>query len=80
MNATILIAKREFRSYFDSPIAYVVLILSLAVVGFLSFTQFWTLNQATIGPLFTYMPWMFIFVIIFMFTIFMFAYMFILFC
>jgi ABC-2 type transport system permease protein len=63
MNATLLIAKREFRSYFDSPIAYVVLILSLFVVGILYFQSFWTVNQATIGPLFTYMPWMFIFLV-----------------
>ena len=33
MTPTFTIAKREFRSYFDSPLAYVVICLSLLMLG-----------------------------------------------
>ncbi len=53
------IAKREFRSYFDSPLAYVVICLSFLGLGLLFFFQarFWDLNQATVQPLFEYLPY-----------------------
>ena len=61
---TFIIAKREFRSNFDSPIAYVVIILSLIGLGLLFFTNYWTINRATVAPLFQWMPWTFIVLII----------------
>jgi ABC-2 type transport system permease protein len=64
MNSTLTITRREFRSNFDSPIAYVVIALSLLFVGWLFFSQFWTINRATVGPLFYYLPWAFVFPII----------------
>ena len=64
MNSTLTITRREFRSNFDSPIAYVVIALSLLFVGWLFFSQFWTINCATVGPLFYYLPWAFVFPII----------------
>ena len=57
MNSTFIVAKREFRSNFDSPVGYVVLCLSLAIVGVIIFREFWTVNRATVGPLFQYLPW-----------------------
>jgi ABC-2 type transport system permease protein len=64
MSSTAIIAKREFRSYFDSPIAYVVVCLSLIVVGWFVFRDFWTINRATLGPLFTYIPWALVLLIV----------------
>src|SRR6266496_1079173 len=64
MSSTLIIAKREFRSNFDSPIGYVVIILSLLGVGAFFFRDYWTINRATIYPLFTWLPWAFVFPII----------------
>jgi ABC-2 type transport system permease protein len=58
MSPTFIITRREFRSNFDSPIAYVVIILSLMIVSVFVFQQFWTINRATISPLFGYLPWL----------------------
>jgi ABC-2 type transport system permease protein len=53
------IAKREFRSYFDSPLAYVVICLSMLAVGFLFFMRadYWKVDRATLAPLFEQAPW-----------------------
>jgi ABC-2 type transport system permease protein len=59
MSAVLTIAKREFRSYFDSPLAYVVICLSLLVLGvwfFLGPGHFWQLDRATMGGLFEAVP------------------------
>lgn len=59
MRAVLTIAKREFRSYFDSPLAYVVICLSLLVLGvwfFLGPGHFWQLDRATLGGLFEAIP------------------------
>ncbi len=53
------IAKREFRSYFDSPLAYVVICLSFFGLGMMFFTYqggFWQIDRATLQPLFEYVP------------------------
>lgn len=64
MNSTLIVAKREFRSNFDSPIGYVVIGLSLLGVGAFFFRDYWTINRATLGPLFTWLPWAFTFFVI----------------
>jgi ABC-2 type transport system permease protein len=63
MNSTLIVARREFRSNFDSPIGYVVIALSLVVVGVFFFRDYWTINRATLNPLFTWLPWAFLFVV-----------------
>jgi ABC-2 type transport system permease protein len=54
------IAKREFRSYFDSPVAYVVMCLSFLGLGlmFFQFDQagFWEQDRASMENLFKYIP------------------------
>jgi ABC-2 type transport system permease protein len=54
----LVIAKREFRSYFDSPLAYVVICLSFLVLGgvFFMLRDYWQIQRATMGPLFEYAP------------------------
>ncbi len=64
MNSTMIVARREFRSNFDSPIGYVVIALSLLGVGVFFFRDYWTINRATLYPLFTWIPWAFVFPII----------------
>lgn len=64
MNPTLIVTKREFKSNFDSPIGYVVIALTLAGVGFFVFRDYWTINRATLYPLFTWIPWAFTFFVI----------------
>lgn len=55
MSPTLTIARREFRSYFDSPLAYVVICLSLVLLGIGFFVwprPFWQVDRATMEPLF----------------------------
>ncbi len=59
MSTTFTIAKREFRSSFDSPVAYVVICLGLIMLGFLFFMSnggFWQADRATLQPLFYWAP------------------------
>jgi ABC-2 type transport system permease protein len=64
MNSTLIVARREFRSNFDSPIGYVVIALTLMGVGVFVFRDYWTINRATLSPLFSYLPWAFTFFVI----------------
>lgn len=60
MNPMLIIAKREFRSYFDSPLAYVVICLSFLVLGaffFLVNGGFWQIDRASIAQLFSLSPY-----------------------
>jgi len=55
----ITIAKREFRSYFDSPIAYIVICLSFFALGLMFFFLnggFWQLDRASVARLFESTP------------------------
>jgi len=58
MSPMMTIAKREFRSYFDSPLAYVVICLTFFLLGLAIFLVggFWKIDQASLGLLFKYMP------------------------
>ena len=53
---------REFKSYFDSPVAYVFLVAFLALVGFLTFgfTMFYERRQADLTPFFFWHPWVYL--------------------
>jgi ABC-2 type transport system permease protein len=55
MQNTLTIAGREFRSYFNSPVAYIVLCLSLLALGiaFYFLNAFFVMNRATVEPLFS---------------------------
>ena len=56
------IFKREFRSYFDSPVAYVFLVAFLVLVGFLTFgvAMFYERRQADLTPFFFWHPWVYL--------------------
>lgn len=58
------IAKREFRSYFDSPIAYVAITVFLVISGVLFFyggSGFFEEGEATLRPFFEWVPLIFVF-------------------
>jgi ABC-2 type transport system permease protein len=59
MTTTMSIAKREFRSYFDSPVAYVVICLGLAALGLVFFNYgggFWQVDRASLRQMFVQLP------------------------
>ena len=53
---------REFKSYFDSPVAYVFLVAFLVLVGFLTFgvAMFYERRQADLTPFFCWHPWVYL--------------------
>ena len=60
MGTTLTIAKREFRSSFDSPLAYIVICVGLAALGYAFFQLrggYWQVDKATLQPLFYWAPW-----------------------
>jgi len=58
MSPMMTIAKREFRSYFDSPLAYVVICLGFAGLGlaFFNLGGFWIADRASLEDLYGYVP------------------------
>jgi ABC-2 type transport system permease protein len=57
------IFKKEFRTYFVSPIAYIVISVFLIVVGWFFFSTFFLFNQAGLRNFFVLLPIVFAFVI-----------------
>ena len=55
------VARKEFTTYFASPIAYVCTLTFLVVVNWLFFRTFFLVGQADVRLLFGMMPWMFLF-------------------
>ena len=53
---------REFKSYFDSPVAYVFLVAFLVLIGFLTFgvAMFYGRRQAVLTPFFLWHPWVYL--------------------
>jgi len=58
MNPMLVIARREFRSYFDSPLAYIVICLSFVGLGafFFFFRGFWQMDRASLTTMFESVP------------------------
>lgn len=57
------IFKKEFKSYFNSPIAYVYITVFLGVANWFFFRGFFFVNQADMRNFFGLMPWIFLFFI-----------------
>lgn len=53
--------KRELRGYFNSPIAYIFIVVFLLLASWLFFRGFFLYGQADLRPLFSLLPWMFFF-------------------
>ncbi|MFW6173160.1 MAG: ABC transporter permease subunit [Elusimicrobiota bacterium] len=57
------IFKKEFKSYFYSPIAYIVISVFLVVIGWLFFSTFFLNKQANLNRFFSLLPITFSFII-----------------
>lgn len=62
MRNTLIVMKRELKSYFESPVAYVFLIAFLLLTGFLTFvmSQFYEQNNASLERFFFWHPWVYL--------------------
>lgn len=63
MNVIWAITKKEFKSYFSSPIAYVFLVVFLILTNWLFFNTFFLAKIASMRDFFNLLPWVFLFFI-----------------
>ncbi|MCQ9206255.1 MAG: ABC transporter permease, partial [Omnitrophica bacterium] len=63
MNKIFAIAKKELKSYFHSPIAYIVLIITISVFNIFFFMIIDQNREATLRDVFKVMEFLFIFII-----------------
>lgn len=59
---TLTVFRRELKSYFESPVAYVFMIVFLLLTGFLTFSvnQFYERRIADLDPFFFWLPWVYL--------------------
>lgn len=58
MKQVLLIARRELRSFFDQPTAYVLAVAFLGLGLYLSFRSLYSMQRATLRPFFDLLPWL----------------------
>ena len=65
MRNVLVVFRREFAAYFTTPLAYVFLVVFLALAGALTFYigNFFEREQADLEPFFTFHPWLYLFLI-----------------
>jgi len=63
MRQVLYVFNKEFRGYFVSPIAYIVISIFLLVTGWFFFTTFFLVDQANLRNFFSMLPFVFSFVI-----------------
>ena len=61
MSPALVISRREIRTYFNSPVAYIVVTVFTIITGYLFFTQLFIEKQAELRGLFNIMPLLFMF-------------------
>lgn len=59
---TKIVAKREWCSYFNSPVAYVFIVIFLVLTGFFTFqvSRFFDAGQADLQAFFVWHPWLYL--------------------
>ena len=62
MSKVAAIFNKEFRSYWYSPIAYIVITVFLVLVSFFFFRGFYIIGDASLRGFFGLLPWLFLFV------------------
>ena len=60
MRNILAIFQKEFKSYFNSPVAYIFIITFLLFSNWLFFRTFFIIGQAHMRPLFGILPWLFL--------------------
>ncbi len=63
MNHIKAIIVKELKNYFNSPLAYIFISIFLVIANWLFFTNFFLQNQANMRTYFTFIPWIFLFLI-----------------
>lgn len=65
MNAVAAVFRRELRSYFVTPVAYVFIVIFLMLANWFAFYlgNFYGRGQADLSPFFVYHPWLFLFLV-----------------
>lgn len=65
MSAVGILFRRELRSYFATPVAYVFIVIFLLLAGAFTFYlgNFYERGQADLQPFFTFHPWLYLFLI-----------------
>jgi ABC-2 type transport system permease protein len=63
MTPALVISRREIRTYFNSPVAYIVVPVFVILTGYLFFTQLFLEKQADMRGFFNIMPLLFMFMI-----------------
>lgn len=65
MKTVAIILRRELASYFATPIAYVVLVIFLLMANLFAFSfgSLFERGQADLAPFFTFLPWLYLFLI-----------------
>ena len=58
LKQVLLIARRELRSFFDQPTAYVLAVAFLGLGLYLSFRSLYAIQRATLRPFFDLLPWL----------------------
>jgi ABC-2 type transport system permease protein len=61
MRTTIAILRREFRAYFNSPVAYFVIAIFLVMVGVLFFIPFFSQDRVSMRDFFSLVPFLLVF-------------------
>jgi ABC-2 type transport system permease protein len=63
MRNTLILFRREFASYFATPLALVFIVIFLALTGLFTFFLggFYERGQADLAPFFNYHPWLYLF-------------------
>jgi ABC-2 type transport system permease protein len=55
------IARKELRSYFDHPTAYILLVVFLGINFFFYFRSAFLIGEASLRPMFDLLPWILLF-------------------
>jgi ABC-2 type transport system permease protein len=65
MHGTLTILKRELRSYFATPLAYIFIVIFLALAGAFTFFlgNFFERGQADLTSFFVFHPWLYLFLV-----------------
>ncbi len=63
MSPALVISRREIRTYFNSPVAYIVVTVFTVISSYLFFSQLFAQKQADLRALFQFMPFIFMFVV-----------------
>ena len=65
MSTTLAVFRRELKSYFHTPLAYIFIVIFLFLTGIFTFYlgSFFNRGQADLKPFFNFHPWLYLFLV-----------------